>query len=475
MLRRIIAAITTGFVLLIAVFGSRSSPAVLNKASLEVGFAETDISPKLGIKPVYMAGYGRNRKATAIHDPLKARAFVLRHTSRKIAFVCLDLIGFFHCNVEHIRDSLKGFDYVLVSSTHVHEGPDTLGLWGPGPMQSGVDPDYLAFVEKQAVKAVLDADAVSQPASTRIGTVRAPELLNDSREPYVKQDELVALTFRDTQKDIPAGIVVQWNCHPETLDSSSTEITADYVATTVAKLRERHHCPVVYLSGAVGGMMTTLHVEVKSADGKILPEGSVAKTERYGELLADVADRAMKSATPLRLTPLEVRQRSLFLPLDNKVYLLARQLGVLDQTAYVWTGDSTKAEPAKPEDESKHLCTKSEIAYLRLGELEIAAIPGEIYPELVLGKVQDPPDRGADFPNAPIEPSIYGQMRGPHRMIIGLANDEIGYIIPKRQWDVQPPFCYGRKSAQYGEMNSLGPDTAPLLCEAFKGLVAGRK
>ena len=25
-------------------------------------------------------------------------------------------------------------------------------------------------------------------------------------------------------------------------------------------------------------------------------------------------------------------------------------------------------------------------------------------------------------------------------MIIGLANDELGYIIPKRQWDEKPPF-----------------------------------
>ena len=59
-------------------------------------------------------------------------------------------------------------------------------------------------------------------------------------------------------------------------------------------------------------------------------------------------------------------------------------------------------------------------------------------------------------------------------MIVGLANDEVGYIIPKRQWDEKPPFCYGRKKAQYGEGNSLGPDTAPILCEAFRELTKGR-
>ena len=32
------------------------------------------------------------------------------------------------------------------------------------------------------------------------------------------------------------------------------------------------------------------------------------------------------------------------------------------------------------------------------------------------------------------------------------------------------PFCYGRKRAHYGEVNGLGPDTAPLLCEALREL-----
>ena len=60
-------------------------------------------------------------------------------------------------------------------------------------------------------------------------------------------------------------------------------------------------------------------------------------------------------------------------------------------------------------------------------------------------------------------------------MMIGLANDEIGYIIPKRQWDEKPPFCYGRKKAQYGESNSLGPETAPILCKVFQELAAGKR
>ena len=108
-------------------------------------------------------------------------------------------------------------------------------------------------------------------------------------------------------------------------------------------------------------------------------------------------------------------------------------------------------------------------------DVEVAVIPGEIYPELVLGKVQDPADPGADFKDAPIEPAVYAQMGGKYKMLIGLGNDEIGYILPKRQWDAKAPYCYGRNKDQYGEENSVGPDAGPILCKAFADLVRGKK
>src|SRR5687767_10244651 len=87
---------------------------------LEAGFGETDITPTLGNKPVYIAGFGQNRKATKAHDPLFARAVVLKEGKTKLALVSVDLVGFFRPNVVNVRKQLAGFDYVLVSSTHTH-------------------------------------------------------------------------------------------------------------------------------------------------------------------------------------------------------------------------------------------------------------------------------------------------------------------------------------------------------------------
>jgi len=443
--------------------------------AIEAGFGKADITPKLGDKPVYMAGFGNNREAKKIHDPLMARAVVLKDGETKIALVSIDVVGFGYPNVVRIRKQLPGFTYVLVSSTHNHEGPDTIGLWGKDLSQSGVDPDYIAHVESQIIKAVKDADTATKSVTARIGTANSPELLHDGREPYVKHDEIVALKFLEKDSNKPVGIVVQWNCHPETLDSKNTEISADFVGYTVKHLEEKHACPVVYLTGTVGGLMTSLHVPIKDDNGMSLKDGTFEKTERYGRAVGELADRALAKAKPLDLSPIAVRSRQTYIPLDNKGYLALRQIGTLKRNAYLWADDPYKAEPADDKETKKRVALQTEVAWIRLGELDLAAIPGEIYPELVLDKVQDPPDPGADFPDAPIEPAVYKQLKGPHRMLIGLANDEIGYIIPKRQWDEKPPYCYGRKSAQYGEINSVGPETAPILCKAFAELVKSQK
>jgi hypothetical protein len=443
------------------------------KSSLQAGFGETDITPELDAKPIYLAGFGQNRKATGIHDCLRARAIVIKDGSSKIALAAVDVVGLFLPNVLRVRQQLPGFSYIAVSSTHNHEGPDTLGLWGPNPFTSGLDPAYMKHLESQIVRAIQKADANAKPVTARLGTAQAPELLHDGREPYIKHDELVAIQFLDPQTAQMRGVLVQWNCHPETLGDKNTDISSDFVGPTVNHLRKRYGCPVIYFSGTVGGLMTSLHVDVKDDRGQTLADGTVEKTERYGRLVGQLAERALKSAKPVVLTPMAARSREVFIPMDNQRFQLGRQLGVLQREAFIWEGNPSKAVPADERVKDKRLCMRTEVGWLRLGELDVALIPGEIYPELVLDKVQDPPDPGADFPEAPIEPAIYKQLRGPYRMIIGLANDEIGYIIPKRQWDEKPPFCYGRSKAQYGEVNSVGPDTAPVLCKAFQELVQG--
>ncbi len=113
---------------------------------------------------------------------------------------------------------------------------------------------------------------------------------------------------------------------------------------------------------------------------------------------------------------------------------------------------------------------RTQVTVIDLGEVQIATVPGELYPELALlgpdGETyfEDPQDPGADFYGTPCEEPIYRFMRQTsYRIVLGLANDEVGYIIPKCQWDLSEPYTYGREDAPYGESVSPGPEMAPIL------------
>jgi len=82
---------------------------------------------------------------------------------------------------------------------------------------------------------------------------------------------------------------------------------------------------------------------------------------------------------------------------------------------------------------------------------------------------------GGDFDIEPVEvPPLRAQMPGRVKFIFGLANDEIGYIIPKSEWDRKPPYLYDSKRRIYGEINSLGPDTAGVIHAALRDMAKPR-
>jgi len=65
-------------------------------------------------------------------------------------------------------------------------------------------------------------------------------------------------------------------------------------------------------------------------------------------------------------------------------------------------------------------------------------------------------------------PPLRELMPGRVKFVLGLANDEIGYILPKSEWDTEPPHLFGAQGAPYGEVNSVGPDTAFILHQALR-------
>lgn len=440
------------FLLLLACAGSLLG-------EFRAGAFKTVISPVLqDHPPVYMAGFGHNRVAKTVHDDLYARCLAFSTGAKPLVMCEVDLIGFFLDDVERVRAKVPEAD-VVVASTHVHEGPDTMGLWGPQEGKSGIDDSYNAFVVDRIAEAAKGALAALAPATAALAVVHNPELdsfIDDDRPPVKHDPDLIVLTLtgKDGQRIATA---VNWANHPETLGSRNTQISADYPGFFYKRLEATLGGMAVLWNGAVGGMQSPLGARIMDpATGSIAAERSFRKTQVLGERIADLAAEAARSAKPVRITKVAFAERIIDIPVTNRGFQMAAQ-------ADLYKGrKKTTANGA----------TTTPVGLIRMsGEqpiLEIALIPGEMYPELSVGGVER--YAGADFPDAPIEPPIKPMLHAPFRMLIGLADDEIGYIIPKAEWDEKPPYLENAAKPWYGEVNSVGPDAAARIAAAIAQL-----
>ena len=116
----------------------------------------------------------------------------------------------------------------------------------------------------------------------------------------------------------------------------------------------------------------------------------------------------------------------------------------------------------------------SEAAFIKIGDVSITGVPGELYPEIAVGGIENP--EGADFEMTPQEvPYLRSQYSDKLNLMVNLANDSIGYIIPKSEWDNDAPWIYGETEETYGEVVSLGPNTAPKIHENIIKLIEESK
>ncbi|HLY18580.1 MAG TPA: hypothetical protein VKR61_15215, partial [Bryobacteraceae bacterium] len=352
----------TRFLLLLACAGSLYG-------EFRAGAFKTVISPPLQDRPpVYMAGFGHNRVAVSVHDDLYARCLAFS-AGRKPLVVCeVDLIGFFLDDVQRVRAKVPEAD-VVVASTHVHEGPDTMGLWGPAMGQSGIDESYNGFVVDRIAEAAKGAIAALEPAMAALAVVHSAELdsfIDDNRPPVVHDPDLIILSLTG-KSGKRIATAVNWANHPETLGSRNTQISADYPGFFYKRLESKLGGMAVLWNGAVGGMQSPLGAKIKDpATGSVAAENSFRKTEVLGQRIADLSADAARTAKPVRIDRVTFAERIINIPVTNRGFEMAAQ-------ADLYKGrKKTTAEGA----------TAAPVGLIRMsGEqpvLDIALVPGEM-------------------------------------------------------------------------------------------------
>jgi hypothetical protein len=404
---------------------------------MKAGYAQTEITPSLD-RPIFLAGFGHNRRAESAHDHLYARALAISDGATTLVLCALDLIGFFRSDVSEVTQKVNRPDVqIVIASTHTHHGPDTMGLWGPDDKTRGVDEAWLSAMKEQITATILNALATLQPASVKWASVHVPGLSKNARNPEIVDAELTVFQFTGTDN---GSLVTGFNfpCHPEVLWEHNPHITSDYVGCLRDVVEQQTGAPCLFFSGALGGMLTP-----------DVTDHSFAEAEFMGRKLAQAGLAALKTVDAGVVVEPGESQRTIVTGQSSVVHLEKRVIKAkLTNPLYklaFW-------RKLMPDIRDRRGMIETEVNLIKIGGLWLATVPGEMLPKLGLALKAQLREAGA---------SVTG--------IIGLANDELGYILSVE--DFKFPWNPFNPGANYEETNSIGKEIGPRVMAALKEML----
>ena len=227
---------------------------------MRAGAAKVDITPPL---PVQLAGYGKERVAVEIGDPLAARAVVVEHDGRRVALVSAELLYVERRLMAPLRARIAATcgiapSDVMVVCTHTHSGPDTLDWFDFAP----VDPHWLATLLNQLASAVFLAAGRLQPvraelvhASLPLGInrrERTPDGIRLGENPGGPLDPLwTGLRLVREDGGLLAS-VVHHAVHGVTLGSENSLLSADWPGVMCRLVEQSLGGVCLFVNGACG-------------------------------------------------------------------------------------------------------------------------------------------------------------------------------------------------------------------------------
>ncbi|MFW6155214.1 MAG: neutral/alkaline non-lysosomal ceramidase N-terminal domain-containing protein [Planctomycetota bacterium] len=327
--------------------------------TLHAGTGVADITPPVGARMAAFPHkqYTDPRRAEGTHDPLKARALVVRSGEITVGLCTVDLCGMRGVTVERIRDavarrvpSLDG-GRVLIAASHTHAGAETSFLFGGSPD----DPEVRA-IEARVVEAIVTAAQDLEPVELAWGRTtleanhnrrvleadgRARMALNyePGATTGVVDADLHAIRL-DRTDGAPKAIAFHYTAHALTLGRENLRFSADYPGRACAAVEATHPgCTALFLNGAAGNVHPR----------ECMRTGTEAR-DRMGDAVADATERALAGARHAETTDLALASTTLTFP--------------------------NRLDPA--------LTVALEVDAMRLGPLVLGFVPGEFFVEFQL-------------------------------------------------------------------------------------------
>lgn len=352
-----------------------------------------------------------------LHEDLLARVAIFQRGQHKIVLIGADVFGMAPWDLKTLRQNLaqRGFPHVVFAMSHTHANVDTIGFYGYYPKA------YAQHIVQQTQRAVVQAAENMKPVrALKTGFVEMPlaggrvvDLVRNGRDAGLV-DPAVSLIQAIGSDGQPIVNVIHLACHPEIIKLTDKRgLSPDFVGTLCNEVRKQLGGQPVFLNGALGGMLTP--------DAPVRGYESAAA---MGKGFARFVVEAARAAKPASGYDLWLQRRPVVYPLtaDAVVKFMKNAPGPVDV------------------DQGRF---QTEMNVLWIGDAQIITVPGELLPAIRF--------------------EIMAQMTGRLRLIVGLANDEIGYLIPS--YDFRAGHYEERTGpgAAGGEITrSVGLELAPL-------------
>lgn len=430
------------------------------------GFGKAVMLPDdIKTKKYYIAGYGENNPAKGVIDPQYAHALWLDDNSGKGGhlFISLDIVGLLNKDVNNLRNALGEFKEITgcrtitIMSTHNHAGIDTMGIWGRLP-HTGKSKKFMTIMFNAVITAASAAYRDRRKGKLYLGRIEVPDMQEDIRTPEVYSKTLTRLRFvpDDGTREI---YFINFASHSESLQGCNSLVSADFPCYLREKIRNDTGAETIYGVGAIGGMIS---MKIEDEDKLRKENRLLESTRNIGFRLADYA-MSVTEEYELKAKISHIKQE-FYVPVENPVLTIACQLGILNADAYTL-----------PYSDEKVL--KTELNYFEIDSLKILMIPCELFPELAYGGYLSEDESAEGLPPEINPEPLIKIAEDENLLIFGLANDELGYVLPPNDFmlNTDAPYLdraidrFGRR--HYEETNSMGPDTAAIIAESFGKII----
>lgn len=399
--------------------GSEARP-----AHFLVGTAAVDITPKT---PVTMAAYDTYRVSTGSQPghPMMARSIAISSQDGSLAhtvvLTSLDSQGYFLAYKEDPlgdpgyfgtagiraqvqRDTGLDVEHVIVATTHTHNSPDSIGVWGGG--EDPRNEAYLQVVRDGAIRSIEQALSSRRPATLHFGYADARQYLDtlgqvrgDPKD-YPVDRFIRVLQARDRDGAVLATLV-GFGAHA-TVTGSMTTLSPDWPGEVAQDLDARWGAgTTVVVAGAVGRTQPSVPPAIAAL-------GWQEKLAGYASLLEGRIDAALQRDRPLFDGTVSAVGGPWTQPVTNPamVALLA------SKSLVPGTLGGTMRNALPPYFSGAAVTT--DLNALRIGDLFFGGSPGEAYPEIqteLQARITLSPVCGDSF-------HVFG---------LSLTNDQVGY------------------------------------------------